>query len=84
MDTLTETEVLHLLEAFQSVVRDAVDHNGRETERDFFNQCSTYAVAMGRKTLGPPCPACGTEIIKFSFEGGACYTCQPDPRNNKA
>jgi len=40
-------------------------------------------VLMGRATLGTTCPACDDEIIKFSFEGGACYicpSCQPDPR----
>lgn len=75
MDTLTQTEATALFHGFREVVRSAVEHDGRETERDFFNQPGKYAVLLGNKTLGTPCPACGTAIIKFSFEGGACYIC---------
>ena len=83
MDTLTQTEAAALFHAFRDVVKMAVEQDGRETERDFFNQPGKYAVLLGNKTLGTSCPDCGTEIIKFAFEGGACYicpTCQVDPR----
>lgn len=59
----------------------AVQANGRTTKRDLYNQPGGYEVL--RATLGTPCPACDTEIIKFPFEGGTCYicpSCQPDPR----
>lgn len=83
MNTVTNEEAGQLFHAIQEVVKDAVDHNGRSTERDFFNQPGHYEVKMGRKTLGTSCTVCGTQIIKFSFEGGACYicpSCQVDPR----
>ncbi len=86
MDSLSKEEAMRLFDAIQQVVKEAVDHNGRTTERDFFNQPGQYEVKMGRKTLGTPCPVCETEIIKFAFEGGACYicpTCQVDPRITK-
>ena len=83
MNTLSKSEGSNLIKAFQKVVHEALEQNGRNTERDFFNQPGQFTVAMGRKTLGKPCPVCGTEIIKFAFEGGTCYicpSCQPDPR----
>ena len=86
MNTVSDEEAAKLFHAIQDVVTDAVEHNGRSTERDLFNQPGNYEVMMGRKTLGTPCTVCGTEIIKFSFEGGACYicpTCQVDPRTAK-
>ena len=83
MDTLSDEEAKRLLDSIQHVVMEAVNNNGRSTERDFFNQPGQFEVAMGRNTVGTPCVDCGTEIIKFAFEGGACYICpecQPDPR----
>lgn len=83
LNTLSQDEATNLFHAFRDVVQNAVEQNGRTTERDLFNQPGTYEVKMGRKTLSQPCTVCGTEIIKFSFEGGACYTCptcQVDPR----
>lgn len=84
MNTLNTQEANRLFDAIRLVVTEAIQHNGRSTERDFFNQPGKYEVKMGRKTLGTSCPVCATEIIKFAFEGGACYTCpncQVDPRN---
>ena len=83
MDSLTDEEAMNFLDAIQLVTVQAVQANGRSTERDLYDQPGGYEVLMGRATLGTPCPACDTEIIKFSFEGGACYicpSCQPDPR----
>ncbi len=85
MDTLTRDEATALFHAFRDVVQKAVDQDGRDTERDLFNQPGKYAVLLGNKTLGTPCLQCGSEIIKFSFEGGACYicpSCQVDPRTS--
>jgi len=83
MDSLDDEEAMHLLDAIQLVTIQAVQANGRTTERDLYDQPGDYEVLMGRATLGTTCPACDDEIIKFSFEGGACYicpSCQPDPR----
>ncbi|MBN2046860.1 MAG: hypothetical protein JW750_03355 [Anaerolineaceae bacterium] len=75
MDTLSEQEAKQLLASILDVVDEAVRQGGRSVERDFYNQPGGYEPQLGRATLGNPCPVCGTEIVKFSFEGGASYIC---------
>ena len=75
MASLDREELSHLLEEIISVAREAAAAGGRNVERDLFNNPGGYAPALGKATLGEPCPKCLTPIEKFSFEGGACYVC---------
>jgi len=54
-----------LYEAIRGVLEQAVDLGGRDTERDLYNS----------KSVGQPCPECGTPIEKIQYLGGACYFC---------
>mgnify|MGYP000212266211 FL=1 len=82
MAALSREELSRLLTAILSVAREAVAAGGRNVERDLYNNPGGYAPALGKATLGQPCPKCLTPIEKFSFEGGACYVC-PNCQINK-
>jgi formamidopyrimidine-DNA glycosylase len=75
MNTLSDGELRKLFDGFLDVVEEAVAGGGRTTERDLLDEPGRYEPSMYRGTLGKPCPECGAEIEKFSFEGGACYVC---------
>jgi formamidopyrimidine-DNA glycosylase len=75
MASLSETELTRLLDSILAVAKEAVEAGGRNVERDLYNHPGGYAPALGKATLGEPCPVCLTPIEKFAFEGGACYIC---------
>jgi formamidopyrimidine-DNA glycosylase len=64
-----------LYDAIQETMARAVQLGGREDERDLFDHPGGYRRLMGSRTVGGPCPACGTTIQKISYLGGACYIC---------
>jgi len=75
MASLDGDELKRLLDAILSVASEAVAAGGRNVERDLYNHRGGYAPALGKATLGEPCPKCLTPIEKFPYEGGACYVC---------
>ncbi len=75
MHTVGEDALRGLFFSFLDVVAEAIDAEGRTTERTLLNKTGRYEPAMYRGSLGQPCSKCGTVIEKFAFEGGACYIC---------
>ena len=72
---LEELERQVLYEATCRVIREATAKNGRDTERDLFDRPGYYRRVLDSRTVGQPCPRCGTAIEKISFLGGASYFC---------
>ena len=52
-----------------------MDAGGRDTEHDLFDETGHYWKLLDSRTVGMPCPVCGTLIEKISFLGGASYFC---------
>lgn len=75
MASLSEAELAKLLNAILTVTKEATEAGGRSVERDLYNRPGGYVPALGKASLGGPCPVCLTPIEKFPFEGGACYIC---------
>ena len=78
--SLSEEERLRLYRAIREVLSDMADRGGRSSERGLFGQPGGYAVWMGREALKAGCPACGSEVRKENYMGGAiyfCTACQP-------
>lgn len=73
--SLDAEERRSLYDAIQHTMQLAIDQGGREDERNLFDQPGGYTRLMGSQTVGHPCPACGTAIIKTAYLGGACYLC---------
>ena len=72
-----------LYRALRKVLAEAIRKGGRDDEIDLLGRGGGYVKALDRRTVGTPCPTCGTTIEKFSFLGGTCYvcpTCQPAPQ----
>jgi formamidopyrimidine-DNA glycosylase len=68
-----ERQALH--KAIRETLKQAVDLGGRDTERDLYNRRGGYRRIMDSKSVGKPCPACGTPVEKIQYLGGACYLC---------
>ena len=57
-----------------------MDHSingGRYDEFDLYGNRGGYVRIMDKNATGRPCPACGGEVAKVQYLGGACYLC-PD------
>lgn len=74
-----ERRALH--EATRAVLKRAVKLGGRASERDLYGRPGGYQRILHSKTVGRPCPECGTPIRKIQYLGGASYfcpSCQPE------
>jgi len=72
---LQEEERQALYRATKEVLSQAVEQGGRDTERDIYNRPGRYKRILDSRTVGRPCPSCGTTIQKTQFLGGASYFC---------
>lgn len=75
MATLSPAELEAMFAAVKSVLADMTARGGRDTERDLFGHWGGYQTILSRNTLGKPCPACGTVIVKEPYLGGVIYYC---------
>lgn len=71
--TAGEQKALHA--AVKDTVEQAIQLNGRSSERDIFNNPGSYDPIMDKRAKDKPCPNCGTAIKKISYLGGSCYIC---------
>jgi formamidopyrimidine-DNA glycosylase len=76
MTTLTEADLAAMFDAVKSVTADMAARGGRDTERDLFGRWGGYKTVLSKNTAGQPCPACGTDIRKEAYLGGAIYYCE--------
>jgi formamidopyrimidine-DNA glycosylase len=64
-----------LYDAILNTVHQVISKGGRCDEYDLYNHPGKYIRLMDKKTVGNPCPACGSKIEKIHYLGGACYFC---------
>lgn len=72
---LAEAERRALYEAIRETLRQATDLGGRDTERDLHDRPGGYRKILDSRSVGQPCPECGTPIEKIQYLGGATYFC---------
>lgn len=72
---ITHNERENLFVAINTTVNEAIKLGGRYDEVDLFGRKGDYIRLMDSKTKDTPCINCNTDIIKFSYLGGACYVC---------
>jgi formamidopyrimidine-DNA glycosylase len=72
---IVEEERRALHKAIRETLKQAVDLGGRDTERDLYNCRGGYRRILDSKSVGQPCPECGTPVEKIQYLGGACYLC---------
>jgi formamidopyrimidine-DNA glycosylase len=65
----------NLHEAILRTIEEAIAKGGRHDEFDLYNRPGGYIRLMDSRSVGKPCPVCGTTIAKIQYLGGACYFC---------
>lgn len=75
MGTLSAEETGAMYRAVKTVLHEMAARGGRDTERDLFGGMGGYRTVLSKNTVGQPCPACGAEIKKEAYMGGAVYFC---------
>jgi formamidopyrimidine-DNA glycosylase len=74
--SLTEKQQSNLFNSIKITLKEMVDFNGRDTEKDLFSQKGNYITKMSKNTVGKKCDRCGSNIIKKSYLGGSIYFCE--------
>jgi len=72
---IVEEERRALHQAIRETLEQAVELGGRDTERDLYDRRGGYRRILDSKSVGQPCPECGTPVEKIQYLGGACYLC---------
>lgn len=75
VSSLSAPEREALFEAMVATLAEMARGGGRDTERDLFGRAGGYLTRMSKNTVGRPCPACGSLIVKESYLGGSIYYC---------
>jgi formamidopyrimidine-DNA glycosylase len=72
---ISEREQQALYRAIRETLQQMVDLGGRDSEYDLYNRRGGYRRLLDSKSVGQPCPECGTHIEKSQYLGGAVYFC---------
>jgi len=75
MSSLSKEERKLLYETTRIELQKMVDLNGRNSEKDLFDNWGGYKRRLHSKAVNEPCPVCGTPIMKQQFGGGSIYFC---------
>lgn len=72
---LTKGQKRRIYDAVCGTLARMTEAGGRDTEKDFWGKQGGYRTLLSKKTVGKPCPYCGTEIQKINYLGGTVYFC---------
>jgi len=75
MVDVTEAERRALYEAIRSTLKTMADQGGRDSDYDLFDHPGGYKRILHSKSVGQPCPNCGTPFEKAQYLGGSVYFC---------
>lgn len=75
INTFSDQEKKSLFNATKSVLLEMSQRGGRDTEKDLFGNPGGYETKLSKKTVGKPCPGCGSSISKENYLGGSIYFC---------
>lgn len=70
--TITESGRRRIYESIVETLEKMTIAGGRNTEKDLFGNVGGYQTLLSKKTVGKPCPYCGSLIEKASYMGGRC------------
>jgi formamidopyrimidine-DNA glycosylase len=70
-----EAERRALYDSVRTTLGQMVDQGGRNDEVDLYGQPGGYQRILYSKSVGQPCPNCGTPIEKAAYLGGSIYFC---------
>lgn len=73
LNTFNENEKKLLFNSIKNTLNLMIKKNGRDTEKDLFNNPGNYKTILSRNNI--TCPICGEKIIKENYLGGSIYYC---------
>jgi len=73
--SLSKKQQLNLYDSIKHTLKEMVNKNGRDTEKDLFSEKGGYVTKMSKNTVGKKCEICGSTISKASYLGGSVYFC---------
>lgn len=75
ISTFSDREKKFLFNSTKAVLLEMSRQGGRDTEKDLFGNPGGYQTKLSKKTVGKPCPGCGSMISKENYLGGSIYFC---------
>jgi formamidopyrimidine-DNA glycosylase len=75
INTFSDREKKSLFNSTKAVLLEMSRWGGRDTEKDLFGNPGGYETKLSKKTVGKPCPDCGSAISKENYLGGSIYFC---------
>lgn len=75
MNTLNDDEIRNLYDSILFTLKQMIDANGRDTEKNIYGQTGNYKTILSNKTYKNSCPICKNEIKKEQYLGGSIYYC---------
>lgn len=72
---MTEQRRRKIYDVVQETLEQMTAAGGRDTEKNFFGEKGGYQTILSKKTVGKPCPYCGSLIQKTNYLGGTVYFC---------
>ena len=73
--TLTEAQRKRIYDVVIGTLEKMTIEGGRDTEKNLFGMPGGYQTKLSKKTVGKPCPYCGSLIQKANYLGGTVYFC---------
>ena len=73
--TLTEAQRKRIYDVVIGTLDKMTIEGGRDTEKNLFGMPGGYQTKLSKKTVGKPCPYCGSLIQKANYLGGTVYFC---------
>jgi formamidopyrimidine-DNA glycosylase len=75
IETLSDEKINDLYESVKSTLSEMTKKGSRDTEKDLFGNYGGYTTKLSKKTMGTPCPVCGSSIVRQAYLGGNVYFC---------
>lgn len=75
INTLSEKQKTDIFNSIKKTLKEMIDKNGRNTEKDLFSNTGGYITKVSKNTVGENCKMCNSKIEKASYMGGSIYFC---------
>ncbi|MCL1839934.1 formamidopyrimidine-DNA glycosylase [Candidatus Saccharibacteria bacterium] len=72
---LSKSQIKKLYESIGETLSAMIKQNGRDTEKDIYDNPGKYETIMSNKNYKNGCPLCGSPITKENYLGGSVYYC---------
>jgi formamidopyrimidine-DNA glycosylase len=75
LEYLSEEQKQDLFNSLKNTLKEMVEKNGRDTEKDLYSNLGRYKTKVSKNTVGKKCSLCNSIIEKGSYMGRSIYFC---------